>query len=261
MLLAIDAGNTNIVFAVYDGDRQIACWRCKTDSARTSDEYAALLYQLFVQSGLSFSQVKHVIISSVVPDANFHLRRFGEKMLGCPVQMVGVNSMDLGIKVKLSKPEEIGADRLVNAVAVTRFYKAPAVVVDFGTATTFDVIDKEGAYNGGVIAPGVNLSIGALHQAAAKLPKISLRKPDAVIGRDTISAMESGIYWGYIGMIEGTLTRIAKEMGDKPFVIAIGGLSSLFAGGTSLIDVTDEDLTLKGLVFLHRRNLKDAKAA
>ncbi len=254
MLIAIDAGNTNIVFALYDGQKVVQSWRCKTDAARTADEYASWLYPLFDAAGLRFDRIKSAIISSVVPDANFNLRRLCEKNFNCPVTMVKDDMKALDLTIKLPKPEEVGADRIVNAIAVKAHYKYPAIVVDFGTATTFDVVDHEGAYCGGVIAPGVNLSMNALHQAAAKLPRVGITKPDNVIGRDTVGAMQSGIFWGYIGMIEGVIARISTEMGCTPFVIATGGLSGLFAQGTDIITTIDEDLTLKGLIHIHTTN-------
>lgn len=260
MLLAIDAGNTNIVFAVWDGEAFVRSWRCKTEGGRTADEYASWLYQLFDAAELSFSDISAAIISSVVPDANYNLRQLCEKSFNCGAALVGSDDLDLGLQVKTDKPEEVGADRLVNAVAVAIHYKTPAIVVDFGTATTFDVIDESGAYLGGAIAPGVNLSMEALHSAAAKLPKISIKKPARVIGQETIGAMESGIYWGYIGLIEGMIKRISEELGQEVFVIATGGLAHLFAKGTDAIHKTDEDLTLKGLVHIHRQNRK-VKAA
>lgn len=260
MLLAIDAGNTNIVFAVYDGDARIQSWRCKTDAARTADEYAALLMQLLPAANLTFKHIREAIIASVVPEANFHLRRLCEQYFHCPVQVVGSDPLDLDIAIDLLKPEEIGADRIVNAVAVKQCYRAPAIVVDFGTATTFDVIDGNNTYRGGAIAPGVNLSMNALHSAAAKLPRIGIKRPQSVIGNDTVSAMQSGIYWGYIGLIEGMIQRIGVEMEGKPFVIATGGLAPLFASGTTLIETTDEDLTLKGLVHIHKANARKQAA-
>lgn len=168
--------------------------------------------------------------------------------------LVGSDSLTLGLDIKTDKPEEVGADRLVNAVAVAACYQTPAIVVDFGTATTFDVIDGSGAYLGGAIAPGVNLSLEALHGAAAKLPKISIEKPDAAIGKETVSAMRSGIYWGYIGLVEGMIKRLSGEVGQDVFVIATGGLAALFAKGTKAIHATDENLTLKGLVHIYNRN-------
>lgn len=253
MLLAIDAGNTNVVFALFDGAKVLQSWRCKTDAGRTADEYASWLYPLFESAGLSFAKISSAIIGSVVPDANFNLRRLCEKNFNCPVIMVGPEIVSKTLEIKLSKPEEVGADRIVNAVAVKTHYSSPAIVVDFGTATTFDVVDADGAYCGGVIAPGVNLSMSALHQAAAKLPRVGIKKPETVIGRDTVGAMQSGIYWGYISMIEGMIARISREIGVKPVVIATGGLAPLFADGTDKIETIDEDLTLKGLIAIYQQ--------
>lgn len=250
MLLTIDAGNTNVVFAVYDGEAQRHMWRCKTDAGRTADEYAAWLYQLFTLEGLSFESISDAVICSVVPGANFHLEQLCRKTFNCdPVQ---VSHETVRLKINLDQPAEIGADRLVNAVAVLHDYNPPAVVIDFGTATTFDVIDGEGAYCGGVIAPGVNLSMEALHMAAAKLPKVNIEKTEKVIGTNTVSAMQSGIYWGYVGMIEGVLRRIEGEMGVAPAVIATGGLAGLFADTVPAIQKVDKNLTLRGLLYIHQ---------
>ena len=258
MLLAIDAGNTNVVFALHDGTNVVHSWRCKTDPGRTADEYASWLAPLFAIAKLSFSDISEAIIGSVVPDANFNLKNLCEKNFGCPFTLVRPEMHGLDLTIKLNKPEEIGADRIVNAIAVRTHYSYPAIVVDFGTATTFDVVDGSGAYCGGVIAPGVNLSMAALHQAAAKLPRVSIARPESVIGRDTIGAMQSGVYWGYVSMVEGMIERIANEMGEKPFVIATGGLSPMFAGGTDKIEQIDRDLTLKGLIAIHQQITKKA---
>ncbi len=258
MLLAIDAGNTNIVFAVYDGETQRHVWRCQTNSGRTADEYSAWLRQLFAQDELGFGTITDTILCSVVPDANFHLVQLCRKTFGCDPYIVSHETVMLDIR--LDKPSEIGADRLVNAVAVAQRYSMPAVVIDFGTATTFDVIDSRGAYLGGVIAPGVNLSMEALHMAAAKLPKVDIRKTQSVIGTDTVSAMQSGIYWGYVGMIEGTLARIAAELDGKPAVIATGGLADLFADTVPAIDTVDKDLTLRGLLHIYQGSRQQAAA-
>lgn len=255
MLLAIDAGNTNIVFAVYDGDRRVGLWRCRTEAARTADEYVAFLTPLFAAEDLTFAAITDTIISSVVPGANMNLRGLCAVAFGCDARFVGAG--DVSLKINLNKPEELGADRIVNAVGLITHYRYPAIVVDFGTATTFDVVDRTGAYCGGVIAPGVNLSMDALHRAAAKLPKVSVARPESAIGRDTVGAMQSGIYWGYIAMIEGMVTRIAAEMGEeKPFVIGTGGLSTLLARDTDAFDEIDEELTLRGLVAIHKQNRK-----
>lgn len=258
MLFAVDAGNTNVVVAVYDGDIQKALWRCQTNSGRTADEYAAWLYQLFTKEGLSFGDITDAIISSVVPDANYQLSQFCVNNFGCEPFMVSHETVHLPIK--LDKPSEIGADRLVNAIAVQTVYSCPAIVIDFGTATTFDVIDAQGNYCGGVIAPGVNLSMEALHTAAAKLPKIGIEKTQNVIGNDTVSAMQSGVYWGYVCMIEGMLVRIAKEMNACPIIIATGGLSPLFSQTVPAIDHVDKDLTLRGLLEIYSNSRKQMAA-
>ena len=258
MLLTIDAGNTNVVFAVYDGEAQNHVWRCKTDSGRTSDEYAAWLFQLFTREGLAFESINHAVICSVVPQANRQLLQLCFDSFGCEALMVSHETVALDIK--LDRPAEIGADRLVNAIAVLQDYSVPAIVIDFGTATTFDVIDANGAYIGGVIAPGVNLSMEALHMAAAKLPKVDIVKTQSVIGSDTVSAMQSGTYWGYVGMIEGTINRITEELGEKPVVIATGGLAGLFADTIPQIEKVDKDLTLRGLLHIYLNSMKQMAA-
>ena len=261
MLMAIEAGNTNVVFALYDGKNILHSWRCKTDPARTADEYASWLYPLFLQADLSFGKVKDAIVSSVVADANFNLNRLCEKHFAITPIIVGQDKIDLDIKVKIKKPEEMGAVRLLHAMAVKRYYKYPAIVVDFGTSTTYDVIDENGDHCGGVISPGVNLSMAALRQAAAALPKIAVQKTDTVIGKDTVHAMQSGMYWGVISSVEGMVKRLSAEMGAKPYVLATGGLSPLFTGGTDAIDEFDEDLTMKGLIATYDHIQKKAKAA
>ena len=250
MLLAIDVGNTNTVFAVYKGDKLAGSWRCTTHAARTADEYGVFLNQIFTLEDIELKEISRAIISSVVPEANFHLRGFCAKYLG--TEPIMVDASIAGIPVDLDHPEEVGADRLVNAVAVKKFYKTPAIVIDFGTATTFDVIDAKGRYGGGAIAPGINLSIEALNRAASKLPKVSVKKPAGVIGKNTVGAIQSGIYWGYLGLIEGLVTKISAELGTKPFVIATGGLAPLFARDTKFIDEVDENLTLKGLLEIYQ---------
>jgi len=259
MLLAIDAGNTNIIFAVYDGTEQVESWRCKTDSGKTSDEYAAWLFQLFTKSGLSFERIDAAIISSVVPDADDHLRQVCTELFGCEAYFVRYEMLDLVINIP--KPEELGADRLVNTVAMLNDYRCPAIVIDFGTATTFEVINEKGEYEGGAIAPGANLSMEALSLATAKLPKVSIVKPDSVIATGTVTAMQSGIYWGYVGLIEGLLQRMTTELGTKPFILATGGLAHLFAENIPAIDKVDRDLTLRGLVYIHEQNKKLRQAA
>lgn len=250
MLLTIDAGNTNIVFAVHDGKEFAHIWRCQTVAGRTADEYASWLFQLFKQVDLSFDDIDEAVISSVVPDANHNLAMLCLGSFG--TKAVFITHENAGLNIKMPKPAEIGADRLVNAVAVRNLYDFPAIVIDFGTATTFDVVDAEGAYIGGVIAPGIHLSMTALHAAAAKLPKVDIEKTDNVIGNDTVSAMQSGIYWGYVGMIEGTIKRICAEMEAEPLIIATGGLAHLFSESIPAIKVIDDHLTLSGLYDIYQ---------
>jgi len=260
MLLAIDAGNTNTVFAVFkNGEPAIATWRIRTEGGRTADEYASWLYPLIAVAGFQLADIDDVIIASVVPDANFNLRQFCEIYIDEKPLFIG-EDVDTGLKIDMPKPESVGADRIVNAVAAKAAYKMPCVIIDFGTATTFDVINKEGAYIGGIIAPGVNLSMEALHRAAAKLPKIDIAKPAKVIGNDTVSAMKSGIFWGYIAMMEGLLDRVANELGQRPFVVATGGLAAVFGGSMKGLDQIDDDLTLRGLqiIFAQRQQQKAA---
>lgn len=253
MLLAIDVGNTNTVFAVYEGSELLNSWRCQTVSTRSDDEYAAFLNQLFTISGIGWDSFDDVIVSSVVPESTRHMERFCLKYL--KKDGIFVTHDMAGIELDVDRPDDVGADRLVNAVAVVEHYKAPAIVIDFGTATTFDVIDGQGRYAGGVITPGINLSVSALHQAAAKLPSVSIKKTEKVIGKDTVSAIQSGIYWGYMAMIEGMIANISKELGTEPFVIATGGLASLFADNTDVIQAMDDQLTLKGLLKIYQ-NIK-----
>lgn len=255
MLLAIDAGNTNVVFAVFDGDQISHMWRCATEPRRTSDEYAVWLRQLMSMENIDTAGISAAIIGSVVPQATHHLQRLCTDHFDCTPLVVGEKGVDPVIGVNVDRPEEVGADRLANAVAAVTDYEAPAIVLDFGTATTFDVVDKDGCYAGGPIAPGINLSADALHRAAAKLPKIDVVRPEKVIGRNTVDAMRSGVFWGYIGLIEGLVARIKAEIGvDDLRVIATGGLSVLFADATSVIDHVDKELTLRGLFLIAKKN-------
>lgn len=251
MLLAIDIGNTNTVFALFKGDAVLQSWRLCTENARTADEYAAFLGHMCALAGIKLAKIKEVMISSVVPETNFHVENFCRHYL--QADPVFITKDNVPIEIDLKRPEDVGADRLVNALAIKRFYQTPAIVIDFGTATTFDVVDAQGRYAGGVIAPGIDLSVNALHQAASKLPKVSVEKPDHVIGKSTVEAMQSGIYWGYAGLIEGVVAKIRQENGHGPmFVLATGGLAPLFAQGSSVIDTVDEHLTLKGLLEIYK---------
>lgn len=261
MLLAIEQGNTNTLFAIHNGREWIAQWRVATESTRTADEYAAWLHQLMQMQGLDFRAIDDCIISSVVPQSLFNLRKLAQRYLVGNRQpyIVGENT-HLGIEVRIDKPREAGADRLVNAVGGHMTYSGPLIIIDSGTATTFDVVAADGGYEGGAIAPGINLSLQALHQAAAKLPRIAIEKPSRRIGKDTVSAMQSGIFWGYIGLIEYMITSIQSEYGQKMTVIATGGVASLFEGATDRIDHFDHDLTLRGLLEIYKRTLAEAAA-
>jgi type III pantothenate kinase len=257
MLLAIEQGNTNTLFAVHDGERWIAQWRAATESTRTADEYAVWLSQLLAMAGLQLGVFNGCIISSVVPQSIFNLRNLARRYLHVEPLVVGENA-DLGIEVRIDKPSEAGADRLVNAIGAHVAYPGDLIVIDSGTATTFDVIAADGAFAGGVIAPGINLSMEALHNAAAKLPRVAIQKPQRVVGTDTVGAMQSGVFWGYIGLIEGLVARMKAEL-DRPLtVIATGGVASLFHGATMSIDHFDQDLTIRGMLEIWRRNSKGA---
>jgi type III pantothenate kinase len=254
MLLAIDAGNTNTVFALFAGDKLLAAWRASTNAQRTSDEYAVFLRGLMQAAGLDPRLITAAIMGSVVPDANFNLVKLCRDHYGITPLIVGSSQVKLGIEVKLDRPEEVGADRLINAVAGRAEHKTPLLIVDFGTATTFDVVDGEGNYRGGAIAPGINLSLQALHMAAAKLPRVAVAKPPKVIGTNTVQAIQSGIFWGYVGLIDGMITRIKTEFSQPMTVIATGGLANLFREAIPAIAHTDPDLTLKGLRLIHHMN-------
>jgi len=254
MLLAIEQGNTNTLFAVHDGTDWIAQWRTATESTRTADEYAVWLAQLLSMRGLALKALTACIISSVVPQSIFNLRNLSRRYLNAEPLVVGDSGVDLGIQARILKPTEAGADRLVNAVGAHLKYPGDLIVIDSGTATTFDVVAADGAFEGGIIAPGINLSLQALHEAAAMLPRIAIQRPDRVIGKDTVSNMQSGVFWGYVALIEGLVARIKAEWGKPMTVIGTGGVASLFEGATEAVDVFDSDLTIRGLLEIHRRN-------
>ena len=253
MLLAIDVGNTNTVFAVHDGTKFLAEWRCETARRRTADEYYVWLMNLIRLQELDIT-IDHVIISSVVPQVVFNLRVLSDRYFNCRPVVVGKPECELGVDVRVDEGTHVGADRLVNTVGAYARYGGNLIVVDFVTATTFDVVDHDGAYIGGVIAPGVNLSIRALHEAAAALPHIDVTQPDKVIGTNTVACMQSGVFWGYIGLVEGICTKIRDEHGTQMKVIGTGGLATLFERGTGLFNTIDNDLTLHGLVLIEEKN-------
>ena len=255
MLLAIDSGNTNVVCAVYAGDDLRGSWRAATNPNRTADEYAVWLIQVMALAGLAPNDIDAAIIGSVVPEATFNLARLCQRYFESEPLIIGRSDCAVGIGVDLDMPEEeVGADRLANAVAAQDRYRPPLIVIDFGTATTFDMVDRLGNYSGGVIAPGINLSLRALDMAAAQLPRIGIRRPPTVVGRSTVPAMQSGVFWGYLGLVEGLVQRIRAERGEAMEVIATGGLAPVLAEATDIIDHVDPDLTLWGLRLIYRRN-------
>ncbi len=253
LLLAIDAGNTNVMFALFDEERLVVRWRTATIASRTADEYAVWLTQLMALEGIAPARVGDAIVATVVPQALFEIDALCRGYFDCAPKVVG-KGLELGLHIHVDRPHEVGADRLVNAVAAHARYQGWLVVIDFGTATTFDVVSADGDYEGGIIAPGINLSLEALDQAAAKLPRVAVEKPVHVVGRGTVAAMQSGIYWGYVGMLEGLVKRIKGEVGKAMTVVATGGLAPLFKDATDAIDEVAPDLTLYGLMRLHRLN-------
>lgn len=255
MLLVIDSGNTNIVFAVYDGDKFVGEWRSSTRSDRTADEYGVWLTHLLTLEGVPREKITNAILASVVPANVFTLKTLCRRYFNTQPLVVGEAGVNLGLNVLMERPEEVGADRLVNAVAAHAQYKGPLIIIDFGTATTFDVVDGEGNYLGGCICPGINLSLEALHMAAAQLPRVAIGRPATVIGKSTVPAMKSGIYWGYVGLIEGLCKRISEEYGAPMTVVGTGGLASLFIEATNVIQHLDQDLTLRGLLEIFHRNM------
>jgi type III pantothenate kinase len=253
MLLAIDAGNTNLVFALTEGEAIKARWRIATDPRRTADEYAVWLHQLLQLEGYERSAIDAVIIGTVVPRALHNLQVLARKYFGVEPAVAGQGAAAWTIALDVDEPHNVGADRALNAMAAHAKHDGDLIVVDFGTATTFDAIDGSGAYKGGIIAPGLNLSLDALVNAAAKLPRIGIEEPptNSVIGRTTQSQMLIGIYWGYVAMIEGLVARMKEEIGRPVKVIATGGLAALFDKRTRLFDAVEPDLTIQGLILLH----------
>ncbi len=255
MLLAADVGNTNVVFALFEGRDVKARWRIATDARRTGDEYAVWLLQLLALEGYVREDITAIIIGSVVPRSIHNLTVLAQKYFGVEPIIAGQNGAEWGFELDIEQPSSLGADRALNALAAHAKYAGDLIVVDFGTATTFDAVDFNGAYKGGIIAPGINLSLDALVGNTAKLPRIAIEKPatDSVIGRNTEDQMLIGVFWGYVALIEGLVDRMKREIGRPARVVATGGLALLFDEHTDLFDAVDSDLTLDGLAILAER--------
>lgn len=253
MIFVFDVGNTNIVCGIYEGEELIHHWRISTSKTKTEDEYAMLINSLFEHVNLSFEDISGIVVSSVVPSIMFALERLCEKYFHLSPMVIGPG-IKTGLDIKTDNPKEIGADRIVNAVAALHLYGAPLIVVDFGTATTYCCINEHEQYGGGAIAPGINISMEALISNASKLPRIEIMKPSGIVGKNTVSAMQSGIFYGYVGQVEGIVSRMKSQFKKEPTVVATGGLASLIADEASVIDHVDPFLTLKGLQLIYFRN-------
>ncbi|MGE5389750.1 MAG: type III pantothenate kinase [Deltaproteobacteria bacterium] len=253
MLLVFDVGNTNIVAGVYREDKLLTSWRIRTDNLRTCDEYGVTFKSLFELKGLDMKGVKAIVISSVVPSLMMELEQLALKYFNCKPIVVGPG-IKTGLAIKYENPREVGADRVVNAVAAHHKYDGSLIIIDFGTATTFCVVNEKGEYLGGAIAPGVRISTEALVSRAAKLPRVELVKPRSIIGKNTVSSMQAGIIFGFVGQVEGIVHRIQKEIGGTPTVVATGGLAGVIARETDVIDIVDEFLTLDGLRLIYELN-------
>ncbi|MBC7132718.1 MAG: type III pantothenate kinase [Roseovarius sp.] len=253
MLLAIDCGNTNTVFSIWDGERFLCTFRTATEHQRTADQYFVWFSTLLAHHRIE-ARITDMIISSTVPRVVFNLRVLADRYFGCRPLVVGKPECRLPVDVRVDAGTQVGPDRLVNTVAGFDLCGGDLIVVDFGTATTFDVVDTDGAYIGGVIAPGVNLSLQALHEAAAALPHVDVTRPEKVIGTNTVACMQSGVFWGYVGLINGICEKIRAERGRALTVIATGGLAPLFQQGTDLFDRFEDELTMHGLTVIHDYN-------
>lgn len=254
LIFVLDVGNTNTVLGVYDHDYLKYHWRIETSRNKTEDEYGMVIKSLFENAGIRLEHINGIIISSVVPPLMFTMEKMCKKYFSVDPLIVGPG-MKTGLNIKYENPREVGADRIVNAVAGIHEYGCPLVIVDFGTATTFCYINERAEYTGGVIAPGIGISTEALYTKAAKLPRIEITHVDDIIGRNTVAAMQAGILFGFVGQVEGIVSRIIEQSGQKPTVVATGGLADLISSETEKIDLVDHDLTLKGLHLIYKRNI------
>ncbi len=255
MLLVIDVGNTNTSLGVYLGAALVAHWRLTTARNRTVDEYGVHARNLFELAGLDFKGINAIAIASVVPPLNYTLKQMAEVYFHLSPLFVD-HSTETGLEILYEPPSDVGADRIVDAVAAIHKYGSPCIIVDFGTATTFNAINKDGNYLGGVITPGIMISADALFERTAKLPRVDIKRPQTVIGSSTITAMQSGLYHGYVGLVDGVLRKMLAELGGSPRVIATGGLAPLIATGSELIELVDDTLTLEGLRLVYERTRK-----
>lgn len=253
LLLVIDVGNSNIVLGIYQGETLLRDWRISTDKSRTTDEYGILVHDLFRLSDISFKSVDGIIISSVVPTLTGVLEKLSVQYFGFKPYVVGPG-IKSGMPILYDNPREVGADRIVNAVAGFEKYHCPLIIVDFGTATTFDYVNKKGEFCGGAIAPGLAISMEALFQRASKLPRVEIAKPPHIVAKNTVNSMQAGIYYGYIGLVDEIVNRMKGEYKEKPTVIATGGLAGLIAPESKTIEKIEEYLTLEGLRIIYHRN-------
>lgn len=253
MIFVIDAGNSNITCGIYENSKLIYHWRMETDRGKTEDEYAMQLKMFFLHVGLSFEQITGIIISSVVPPIMYSLEEMCRKYFQVKPLIVGPG-VKTGLNIKFDNPKEVGADRIVNAVAAIHEYGCPLIIVDFGTAITYGCINEKGEYFGGAIAPGVGISTEALYMKASKLPRVEISRPSNIIGKNTINAMQVGIYYGFVGQVEGIVSRMKTLFKEEPLVIATGRMAKFIGKETTMIDVVDPLLTLKGLYIIYNRN-------
>ncbi|MBS4201504.1 type III pantothenate kinase [Bacillus sp. FJAT-49732] len=256
LIFVLDVGNSNIVLGAYQGNDLKYHWRIETSRHKTEDEFGMAINALFQHVGLRFEDINGIIISSVVPPIMFTLERMCSKYFQVKPLIVGPG-IKTGLNIKYENPREVGADRIVNAVAGIHEYGSPLIIVDFGTATTFCYINEKSEYMGGVIAPGIGISTEALYSKAAKLPRIEITHVDEIIGKNTVAAMQAGILFGFVGQVEGIVKRIIEKSKQKPTVVATGGLANLIASETKMIDIIDQDLTLKGLQLIYKRNVSE----